>query len=333
MKLIDRLTGSGDPTDERDDRRGLIISLAAHGLLLLLMLVGFSSVPNNSGPVQVQLWAKGTVAEAAPPEEQPDQAPPVEKPEPKPTPEPPKPDDSAQKAAQAEAAHQAQLAAAQAQAAAAAKAQADAEIALAKEHKAREEAEKLAAEEAAKAKAEQEAAAKAAKAAAAKAAAEKAAADKAAKEKAAKEAAAKAAADKAAKEKAAKEAAAKRDALKAAMRGAAMEAAGIPNGNADRNQRGGGGGNEGYAAKVRACVQPGVIYNVPPRSGSGNPTARFRTHLASNGQVQGVDLSQSSGDTRFDDAVRKGILACSPFPKPPSGRYPSYIDVDYRMYD
>ena len=170
-------------------------------------------------------------------------------------------------------------------------------------------------------KAEQE---KAEKEKAAKAAAEKAAADKAAAEKAAKE--------KAAKEKAAKEAEAKRQALKAAMRGDALEAAGIPSGNADRNQRG-GGGNDGYAAKVRACVQPGVVYNVPPRSGSANPTASFRTRLGSNGQVQGVDLTRSSGNPRFDDAVQKGILACSPFPKPPGGKYPSYIDVDYRMYD
>ena len=166
-------------------------------------------------------------------------------------------------------------------------------------------------------------------AAAEKAAAEKAAAEKAAAEKAAAEKAAK---EKAAKEKAAKEAEAKRQALRAAMRGDALEAAGIANGNADRNQRG-GGGNDGYAAKVRACVQPGVVYNVPPRSGSANPTASFRTRLASNGQVQGVDLTRSSGNPRFDDAVQKGILACSPFPKPPGGKYPSYIDVDYRMYD
>ncbi|MDN5843900.1 MAG: cell envelope integrity protein TolA, partial [Alcaligenaceae bacterium] len=163
------------------------------------------------------------------------------------------------------------------------------------------------------------------KAAAEKAAAEKAAAEKAAAEKAAAE-------KKAAAAKAAKEAKEKRQALLDAMRGSALEAAGIPNGNADRNQHGGGSNNSGYAAKVRACVQPKVVYNVPPRQG-GNPTALYRTYLAPNGAVQNVDLRRSSGNSRFDAAVRKGIMACSPFPKPPSGKYPSYIDVDYRMYD
>lgn len=377
MNLFDRFfrtdADDGTPTGGRDDRRGLILSLAAHGLLVLLMVVGFSTAPDNPGPVQVELWAQGTVADAAAPQEQPEQQQPEPqpKPEPKPEPEPtPQPEDSArqaaEQAAQAEAARQAQLAEAQARAAEAAQAKADAEIALAKERKAREEMERRLAEQAAKEKAQKAAAEQAArdkaakekaekekaeKAAAEKAAAEKAAAEQAAKEaakeKAAKAAAAKAAAEKAAaekaaaekaarekaaKEKAAKEAEAKRQALRAAMRGDALEAAGIPNGNADRNQRG-GGGSDGYAAKVRACVQPGVVYNVPPRNGSANPTASFRTRLGANGQVQGVDLTRSSGNPRFDDAVQKGIVACSPFPKPPGGKYPSYIDVDYRMYD
>ncbi|WP_368648730.1 cell envelope integrity protein TolA [Castellaniella ginsengisoli] len=378
MNLFDRFFNTDSDDDVRpggrDDRRGLLVSLAAHGLLILLMVAGFSTAPDNPGPVQVELWAQGTVADAAAPQEQPEepQAEPQPESEPaKPEPEPeptPVPDDSARQAAeQAEAARQAQLAEAQARAAEAAQAQAEAEIALAKERKAREETERRLAEQTAREKAEKEAAEQAArekarqeqaekekaaqeraekaaaekaaaeKAAAEKAAAEKAAAEKAAREKAEKEkaekaAAEKAAAEKAAREKAAKEAEAKRQALRAAMRGDALEAAGIASGNADRNQRG-GGGNDGYAAKVRACVQPGVVYNVPPRSGSNNPTASFRTRLGSNGQVQGVDLTRSSGNPRFDDAVQKGILACSPFPKPPGGKYPSYIDVDYRMYD
>ena len=35
----------------------------------------------------------------------------------------------------------------------------------------------------------------------------------------------------------------------------------------------------------------------------------------------------------FDDAVRKGVAACSPFPRHPSGKYPTWIDGVYRMYD
>jgi colicin import membrane protein len=46
-----------------------------------------------------------------------------------------------------------------------------------------------------------------------------------------------------------------------------------------------------------------------------------------------VIVKGSSGQPRFDEAVKKGIEACSPFPKPPTGKYPSYIDGDYRMYD
>ncbi|KAB0607573.1 hypothetical protein F7Q88_13635, partial [Castellaniella defragrans] len=138
MNLFDRFfdTGSGDgdaPTGARDDRRGLIVSLVAHGLLILLMVVGFSTAPDNPGPVQVELWAQGTVADAAAPQEQPEEPQPEEQPpEPQPQPEPepepePQPDDSArqaaEQAAQAEAARQAQLAAeAQARAAAAAQA-------------------------------------------------------------------------------------------------------------------------------------------------------------------------------------------------------------------
>lgn len=377
MNLFDRFFNAGTDDDARpgarDDRRGLIVSLAAHGLLILLMVVGFSTAPDNPGPVQVELWAQGTVADAAAPQEQPEEQQPQQEPEPMPEPEP-KPDDSArqaaEQAAQAEAARQAQVAEAQARAAAAAQAKADAEIALAKERKAREDMERRLAEQEAKEKAAKEAAAqaarekaaqekaekekaekeKAAKATAEKAAAEKAAADKAAKEKADKAAAAqaakekaekekadkekaeKAAAEKAAKEKAAKEAEAKRQALRAAMRGDALEAAGIPNGNADRNQRG-GGGNDNYGAMLRDRIKPRVIYNAPDRSDSANPTASFRVRVGSNGQVQSVDLLRSSGNPRFDDAVQKGILASSPLPKPPSGKYPSYIDIDYRMYD
>src|SRR3546814_10793976 len=70
--------------------------------------------------------------------------------------------------------------------------------------------------------------------------------------------------------------AAKREALREAMRSDALGAAGIPGGTADRNQSGGGGSDNGYAAKVRACVRPQVIYNVPQQQGNSNPTVQYR---------------------------------------------------------
>src|SRR5690606_4982922 len=115
--------------------------------------------------------------------------------------------------------------------------------------------------------------------------------------------------------------------------GDALGAAGIPGGTANRNQAGGGGGDDGYAAKVRDCVRPRVIYNVPPRQGSANPTVQYRAQLNPDGTVKGVSIRRSSGNPRFDSAVQQGIQACSPFPKPPSGKSPSSIEGDYRMYD
>ena len=94
----------------------------------------------------------------------------------------------------------------------------------------------------------------------------------------------------------------------------------------------GGGNDNGYAAKVRACIRPRVAYPVPPRAGS-NPTLQYRASLDPQGMVTKVEIQRSSGITGFDHAVATGIQNCSPFPKPPSGRYPSYIDGEYRMYE
>jgi colicin import membrane protein len=137
-------------------------------------------------------------------------------------------------------------------------------------------------------------------------------------------------ADKKAKADAAKKAAADK-ALKDAFRNDAMGAAGIPGGTADRNQAG-GGSNDGYGAKVRACVQPGVAFPTPPRS-NANPAAQYRVDLRPDGTIASVKLTRSSGNPNFDRAVENGIRRCSPFPTPPSGKYPGYIDVNYNMYD
>ncbi|EJC62688.1 hypothetical protein QWA_08336, partial [Alcaligenes faecalis subsp. faecalis NCIB 8687] len=195
------------------------------------------------------------------------------------------------------------------------KAEAEAKAKAEAERKAKAEAEtKAKAEAERKAKAEAEAKAKADAEAKAKAEAER-----------------KARAQAAAKAKADAERKAKEEAFRRAMREGAP---GRPGGTADRNQAGGGGGDGGYAAKVRACVQPGVVYSTPPRSEvRGNPALLYRVDLNADGTPNRVQIKRSSGIAQFDDAVSKGLARCSPFPKPPSGQYPSYIDGEYRMFD
>jgi len=191
------------------------------------------------------------------------------------------------------------------------------------------EQERLSAEKAAaERKAREEAARKAAEE---KAAAEKAAAEQRAKEEAARKAAAeKAAAEKAAAEKAAaaKRAAAEKERqLREAMRDDVLGAAGIPGGTADRNQAG-GGRDDGYAARVRECILPHVSFSPPP--GAANLTVRYRVQLSADGKVTAIALVTSSGNRGFDRAVEIGIQRCSPLPRPPSGRYPGYMDVYHR---
>ncbi|HLV28037.1 MAG TPA: cell envelope integrity protein TolA [Burkholderiaceae bacterium] len=337
--------------EQREERRAFTLAVGIHALLFAFMLVGFVSSPSTPQPVQVELWMDG-VSPTAQPEEPVAEEDVVEEPEPQPEPEPepepepqPEPEPEPQPEPEPTPEPQPEPEPVATPPVPEAEPEPDPEIALEEarkrkqeqeeaERKAREEAERKEKEEAerkakeeAELKAKQETERKEREAAERKAkeeAAKKAAAEKKAKEEAAKKAAA---------EKKAKEDAARREALRAAMRGDALGAAGIPGGSSDRNQAGGGGGDDGYAAKVRACIRPRVIYNVPPRQGSSNPTVQFRASLNPDGTVREVLINRSSGISGFDEAVRKGIAACSPFPRPPSGQYPRQVDGVYRMYD
>jgi TonB family protein len=107
---------------------------------------------------------------------------------------------------------------------------------------------------------------------------------------------------------------------------------GISEGFANNNQAG-SSRNDGYGVQIRACIQPGVIFPTPPRSGSSNPAAVYRVQLRPDGAISDVRLTRSSGNPNFDRAVENGLRRCTPFPRPPSGSYPGYIDVNYNMYD
>ena len=279
--------------EEKEQRRGLIYALALHFALVLLLLLGLISVPKSPNPVQIELWAEGEMAMAENMEEPTAEPEPEAIPEPEPTPEP-------EPAPEPEPLPEPVLSPPSPPKVTPPLAE-DPDIALEKARKEKEEAER-------KAKAEAE-------------------------RKAKEEAERKAKAEAERKAKAAAEKKAKEEAFRAAMLGAGKEVAGAPGGTANRNQAGGSGGNDGYGAKVRACVRPRVVYNTPPRNGSNNPALQYRVDLNPDGTVRHVRITRSSGIPLFDDAVQKGIAKCSPFPKPNSGRYPSYIDGEYRMYE
>lgn len=90
---------------------------------------------------------------------------------------------------------------------------------------------------------------------------------------------------------------------------------------------------DGYAARIRACVRPGVTFSAPPRSGSVNSTVAHRVTLHPDGLIADIKLTRSSGNSNFDRAVETGIRQCAPFPRPSSGSYPGYMDIYYSMYD
>ena len=357
------------PPRQAMNLRALGLALLAHLILVLMLVLGLDWKTEANGPLEIMLVADGNSPVSPPPQAKPPEPKPkpepAPKPEPTPEPSPPPPPPPPPPVAPAAAPTpqvDPEIALEQE-----AKRRREQER-LEREIAAKEAADKRAAEDAIKEKerikkeveiakikeaerleqrrrdAERaEADKKAKEEAAKKLVAEKLAAEKKEKEdaekkvkeeaaKKAKEDAAKvAAAEKKAKEEAAQRAA-KDQALKDMMRGDALSAAGLPGGTADRNQAG-GGRDDGYGAKIKACVQPGVSFPPPPRGAGGNPAAQYSISLKPDGQIADVRLTKSSGNINFDRAVETGIRRCNPFPRPPSGNYPSSLTVNYNMYD
>lgn len=54
-----------------------------------------------------------------------------------------------------------------------------------------------------------------------------------------------------------------------------------------------------------------------PENLAGNPEVRIRVRLLPTGEVQGVQLTRSSGNPAYDDAVLRAIEKSSPLPLPP----------------
>jgi colicin import membrane protein len=84
-----------------------------------------------------------------------------------------------------------------------------------------------------------------------------------------------------------------------------------------------------WVAKIRSKVKGNTIW---PEDDPSNPQAVFEVSLLPTGEVLDVRLVRTSGNTRFDDAVQRGILKSSPLPKPDQADvFQRSIRLQYRL--
>jgi colicin import membrane protein len=87
-------------------------------------------------------------------------------------------------------------------------------------------------------------------------------------------------------------------------------------------------GDASYAALVVAAVRANTVFD--EASVPNNNPAIFRVDLLPDGTPGTVQLTKSSGDSAFDNAVERGIRKTNPFPRPASGPYPRTLEIVYR---
>lgn len=90
-------------------------------------------------------------------------------------------------------------------------------------------------------------------------------------------------------------------------------------------------GLESYAAKIRGKVRGNIV--LPP-SIAGNPEAVFNVTQLPTGEVLGVSLKRSSGNTALDAAIERAILKSSPLPKPDDpSLFQRVLEIRYRPFE
>ncbi len=68
-----------------------------------------------------------------------------------------------------------------------------------------------------------------------------------------------------------------------------------------------------YASKVRGKIRGNIVL---PQGIQGNPLAEFEVTQLPSGEVLGVKVRKSSGNSLLDAAIERAILKSSPLPKP-----------------
>ncbi|MBM3375687.1 MAG: cell envelope integrity protein TolA [Betaproteobacteria bacterium] len=87
-----------------------------------------------------------------------------------------------------------------------------------------------------------------------------------------------------------------------------------------------------YAALIRAHIRVNIRGFDPDRA-PNNPEVIFEVSQLANGQITGIVMRQSSGNTAWDATVRRAIEASSPLPRAPDGSVEPVLTLSFRPQD
>lgn len=91
-----------------------------------------------------------------------------------------------------------------------------------------------------------------------------------------------------------------------------------------------GGPSRGYGAKVAAKVKPNIVY---PDNIAGNPRAEVAVRTAPDGTITSVRITQSSGNSAWDQAVVRALHKTDTLPRDVDGRVPDALTIGFRPKD
>ena len=92
----------------------------------------------------------------------------------------------------------------------------------------------------------------------------------------------------------------------------------------------GGGLSDAYAAQIRGCIRPHIIFNVPDAIRPQQHVADFEVVLLPTGeQASDPKLLKASGLAAYDQAVERAIRRCNPFPPPKEGTMPRSLRLSF----
>ena len=92
----------------------------------------------------------------------------------------------------------------------------------------------------------------------------------------------------------------------------------------------GGGLSDAYAAQIRGCIRPHIIFNVPDAVRPQQYVAEFEVTLLPTGeQATDPKVLKASGLAAYDLAVERAIRRCNPFPPPKEGTMPRSVRLSF----